>query len=101
MSQFSITDGELEKKALLEANLANEVAITVLDLVELFIQHFKVSWGLLLIYYDIWWNNLLFYVSVLSFLCGLMVTKVEFLFPALACTRSRMPDLRQVMYFVP
>ena len=43
MSQFSITDGELEKKALLEANLANEVAITVLDLVELFIQHFKVS----------------------------------------------------------
>ena len=35
--------GDLDRKPLLEANLANEVATTVLDLVELFIQHFKVS----------------------------------------------------------
>ncbi|XP_066933536.1 dedicator of cytokinesis protein 11-like isoform X1 [Clytia hemisphaerica] len=40
-SQFSISDYELEKKSLLEANLANEVAVTVLDMIELFITHFK------------------------------------------------------------
>lgn len=40
-----MTDGvDPERKPLLEANLANEVATTVLDLVELFIQHFKVNW---------------------------------------------------------
>ena len=60
---FSTTDGggggvgDLDKKPLLEANLANEVATTVLDLVELFIQHFKVSVKILFFPFSIYGLN--------------------------------------------